>query len=193
MLATGHHELEPGKIASVVTYLEMLARPDWLNEPAQGELRLFTAPSLDWYRNIFRAIGQNWLWFSRLALSDDGLRAKLDRPGAELYVFSVRGEPAGLVELEIGAGSVEIVFFGLLPAFTGKGHGRSMMALALQCAWAVGIERVWLHTCTLDDPAALPFYRRRGFVAYKRAIEVADDPRLTGLLPKDAAPQVPIL
>jgi hypothetical protein len=52
---------------------------------------------------------------------------------------------------------------------------------------------VWLHTCTLDDVAAIPFYRRNGFVPYKREFEIFDDPRITGLLPADCAPGVPLL
>ncbi|MBV8196845.1 MAG: GNAT family N-acetyltransferase, partial [Candidatus Eremiobacteraeota bacterium] len=55
------------------------------------------------------------------------------------------------------------------------------------------IERFWLHTCNLDHPNALAFYKRSGFVPFKREIEVYDDPRIIGIVPKDTAPQVPIL
>jgi len=55
------------------------------------------------------------------------------------------------------------------------------------------VARVWLHTCTLDGPAALSFYMKCGFRPYKRAIEVANDPRIRGMLSEDAAPQVPII
>ena len=66
------------------------------------------------------------------------------------------------------------------------------MAEALKLGWADGIERVWLHTCTLDHPSALGFYRNQGFVPVKRTIETFADPRLAGLLPRDAAPHVPL-
>jgi hypothetical protein len=67
------------------------------------------------------------------------------------------------------------------------------MTELLDRAWTDATKRVWLHTCTLDGPTALSFYRKCGFRPYKRAIEVADDPRLRGILPEDAAPQVPII
>ena len=67
------------------------------------------------------------------------------------------------------------------------------MAHALQRAWAKGIARVWVHTCTLDHPRALGFYRAAGFTPYKRTVETFDDPRVTGALPADAAPHVPRL
>jgi hypothetical protein len=60
-------------------------------------------------------------------------------------------------------------------------------------AWREGVRRVHVHTCSLDHPAALSAYRRAGFVPVRRALERFIDPRLTGVLPADAAPQVPLL
>ena len=67
------------------------------------------------------------------------------------------------------------------------------MAQALMRAWMPGVERVWVHTCTLDHPSALNFYRQQGFVAVSRAIETFPDPRTLGLLPPESAPQIPRL
>ena len=63
----------------------------------------------------------------------------------------------------------------------------------LALAWRPDLRRVHVHTCTLDHPAALPAYLKAGFRAYKRAFESFPDPRLTGLLPGDAAPQIPLI
>jgi GNAT superfamily N-acetyltransferase len=76
---------------------------------------------------------------------------------------------------------------------TGQGHGRWLMAQALALAWRPETVRVSLNTCTLDHPSALNFYRAQGFAPVKRTIETFPDPRATGLLPPDAAPQVPLL
>ncbi|HEX8840301.1 MAG TPA: GNAT family N-acetyltransferase, partial [Sphingomicrobium sp.] len=76
---------------------------------------------------------------------------------------------------------------------SGKGHGRWLLAEAVQRAWREGVTRVHVHTCSLDHPAALAAYRRAGFTPYKRAIERFPDPRLLGFLPKDCAPQIPLL
>lgn len=84
--------------------------------------------------------------------------------------------------------------FGLIPALNGKGHGRWLMAMALQAAWArKEVVRVWVHTCSLDAPGALGFYIKSGFVPYQRQLETFPDPRLSGHLPRDAAPQIPII
>ena len=90
-------------------------------------------------------------------------------------------------------GECEIAFVGLVPELAGQGHGRWLLAEAVHRAWRDGIARVHVHTCTLDHPAALAAYRGAGFTAYKRAVEHFPDPRLTGALPADSAPQVPLL
>ena len=64
-------------------------------------------------------------------------------------------------------GSVEIAYFGLLPEFIGRGYGKHLLTEAVERAWSAGARRVWLHTCSLDDPAALPNYRARGFRPFR--------------------------
>ena len=88
---------------------------------------------------------------------------------------------------------MEIAFLGVVPNLLGKGAGRYLIGRALELAWSRGPRRLTVHTCTLDHPRALEFYLRSGFVPYARSVEIADDPRLVGLLPRTAAPQVPIL
>jgi GNAT superfamily N-acetyltransferase len=87
----------------------------------------------------------------------------------------------------------ELAFIGLVPNLSGIGHGRWLLAEALQRAWREDVRRVHVHTCSLDHPAALNAYRRAGFVPFKRAIERFPDPRLHGILPRDCAPQIPLL
>jgi GNAT superfamily N-acetyltransferase len=99
-----------------------------------------------------------------------------------------------LLELDFRApDSCELAFFGVTPALVGRGAGRFLMNRAMEIAWSRPVRRFWVHTCTLDHPAALDFYRRSGFQAFRRQIEVIDDPRLSGLLPRDAAPQIPLI
>ena len=91
------------------------------------------------------------------------------------------------------AGVAEISFFGFVTELTGKGHGGWLMAHALSIGWRKDIERMWVHSCTLDHPGALGFYRRHGFAPFERAIETFADPRLAGILPRDAASHIPLL
>ena len=90
-------------------------------------------------------------------------------------------------------GECELAFIGLVPELAGKGHGRWLLAEAISRAWRDGVKRVHVHTCSLDHPAALAAYRRAGFTPYRRAVERFPDPRLLGILPRDCAPQVPLL
>ncbi|MGB8010437.1 MAG: GNAT family N-acetyltransferase [Terriglobales bacterium] len=195
MIPDGYTDLAPGKIASVVTYLEMRERP-LLADAASGEVQLprVRNPQLDWYRALYRRAGAQWFWFSRLEMTDEQLAEVLSRSTTELFVAEREGSEIGLAELDRSdPPNVEITSFALFSEAIGKGLGRAFMTQLLDRAWDASTTRVWLHTCTLDGPTALSFYMKCGFRPYKRAIEVADDPRLRGILPEDAAPQVPII
>lgn len=186
-----------GQIAAIVTSLEMTERPPLRPMPS-GELRLerWEAPALEKYRMLYRRVGEPWLWFSRLVMPDEELAAIIHDPDVMIWaVTDRRGIEVGILELDFReAGQCELAFFGLIPALNGKGHGRWLMAMALQAAWArKGVERLWVHTCTLDAPGALGFYIKSGFVPYQRQLESFPDPRLTGHLPREAAPQIPII
>lgn len=189
--------LAPGKVAAVVTALEMRQAPQPLAPPdprADLALRQVRQADLAWYRDLFRRVGEPWLWFSRLRLSDEKLAGILHHPEVELYALSHQGKDEGLLELDRRvAGEVELSFFGVTPALIGKGAGAWLMRHALYYSWRGGCKRLWVHTCTFDHHGALDFYRRFGFVATGRFIEVADDPRLIGVLDKDAAPHVPLI
>ncbi|HEY8434727.1 MAG TPA: GNAT family N-acetyltransferase, partial [Sphingomicrobium sp.] len=151
-------------------------------------------PTAEQYRALFRRVGAPWLWFSRLVMPDDELEAIVQHPDVELYEVAAVEAVVGMLELDFRvSGECELAFVGLLPELSGKGHGRWLLAEAVSRAWRAGVDRVHVHTCSLDHPAALTAYRRAGFNPYKRAIERFPDPRLLGILPKDCAPQVPLL
>jgi GNAT superfamily N-acetyltransferase len=185
-----------GEIATIVTSLEMLERPK-ARALTSSKLRLdrWREPSPDRYRALFRRVGAPWLWFSRLMMDDATLNAITHHPAVEIYaVTDPRGVEIGLLELDFREERMaELSFLGLVPELTGRGEGRWLMGNALALAWRKDVERVWVHTCTLDHPKALGFYRAQEFVPYARAIETFTDPRVLGVLPEDAAPQVPLL
>lgn len=191
----GYTDLPPGRIANVVTYLEMRARQAETRYPLPDgfSVERIERPGLDAYRALYGRIGRDWLWFSRMVMADDVLAALLARPSTEIY-FLLRGEePVGLCEIHRGAVEAEIAMFGVVPEVTGTGAAKALMSASLDAAWQGPVERVWLHTCTFDHPAAIHFYRKMGFVPFKFAIEVSRDPRLTGHLPESAGPHVALL
>jgi GNAT superfamily N-acetyltransferase len=189
--------IEPGHIATIVTSLEMTQRPALRPLPA-SELQLvrWTAPSPEKYRALYSRVGEPWLWFSRLQMDDGTLAKIIHDEGVKIWAVTDKaGIELGILELDFReAGQCEIAFFGLVPELNGKGHGRWMMAIALQSAWGhKGVERVWVHTCTLDAPGALGFYCKSGFIPYQRQVETFPDPRLSGLAPRETAPQIPLI
>ena len=116
------------------------------------------------YRFLYREVGRPWHWIDRLPWSDDRIRAHVDTPAIEILLLTHDTVPAGFAELERGNdGSVEIVYFGLLPDFIGRRAGRAFLDAVLERAWAGGTSRVWLHTCTLDHPRAVANYVAAGF------------------------------
>jgi GNAT superfamily N-acetyltransferase len=190
-----YEALSNGELAAVVTYLEMRARPA-LDVPASTlDLQRIENPGPERYRDLFRLVGAPWLWFSRLTLDDEKLRSIIADPKVELFVvLDGNGRDVGMLELDFREqGECELAFVGLVPELSGLGHGRWLLAEAVSRAWREGVERVHVHTCSLDHPAALAAYRRAGFIPFKRGIERFPDPRLVGILPKTSAPQVPLL
>lgn len=189
-------DIPKGKIAAVVTHLQMFERPTPRNVPdVSAELIPHAKPDLEWYRELFARVGgHDWMWFSRLGMKDDELVAVLHRDDVEVYSVRVDGRDEGMLELDFREdGECEIGYFGLTSAMVGTGAGRWLMEHALDKVWQKPIKRLHVHTCTLDSRQALPFYIRSGFEAYRRQVEIADDPRLNGVLPRDSSPQEPII
>jgi GNAT superfamily N-acetyltransferase len=157
---------------AVRTYLEMTdpSALDGASAPEPGaalERVENAAPSL--WRSLYSEVGREYHWVDRLAWTDDEIRAYLGDPALELWVLRVGGETAGYFELrQYADAAVEIAYFGLLPAFVGRGFGRFLLTRAVERAWARGAARVWVHTSSLDHPSALPNYLARGFSVWKQ-------------------------
>ena len=191
----GYSDVPAGKIAAVVTHLEMTERPALRPDPEGAwTLRKMPSPDLDWFRDLYRRVGEEWLWFSRLQMADAELAAIIRSPMVDVYALVHEDRDEGLLELDFReAGQCELAFFGVTADLIGGGAGRWLMNRALELAWSRQVSRVWVHTCTLDHPSALAFYQRSGFRPFRRQIEIADDPRLDGTAPRSAAKHVPII
>jgi len=185
-------ELSPDQLGTVVTFLEMRERPP-LRPLPDSPLRMVRWPDVDpaKYRLLFQRVGAPWLWYSRLQMDEATLLANV----AEVHAVVDRsGIEVGILELDFRKESECLIrFLGLIPELAGKGHGKWLFAQMLALAWRGGVSRIHVNTCSLDHPAALPSYLKAGFRAYKRAFESFPDPRLLGLLPRDTAPQIPLL
>jgi GNAT superfamily N-acetyltransferase len=195
ILPDGYSDVPAGKIAAIVTHLEMTARPSPRSDPAGAwTLRRVETPSLDWFRDLYRRVGEEWLWISKIRMPDAELAAIIQSPLMEIYALAHEGRDEGLLEMDFREpGQCEFVSFGLTEKLVGIGAGRWLMNRALELAWSRPVDRVWLHTCTFDHPAALAFYQRSGFRPFRRQVEVVNDPRLDGAVPRDIARHVPVI
>jgi ribosomal protein S18 acetylase RimI-like enzyme len=162
------------QVTVVTTYLHLTSRehfrPALIHEP---HIQVMEArePLPAFYRFLYQAVGQRYYWLDRQWWSDDDLYSYLSQSEVVLLVLYVHGTPAGYIELlhtseEPGT---EIVYFGLIPDFHGRGLGKHLLSVGVQQAFDAGAERVWLNTCTLDGPHALANYQARGFVPYRSA------------------------
>jgi GNAT superfamily N-acetyltransferase len=164
ILPDGYSDVPAGKIAAVVTHLEMTTRPPLRPDPPEAwTLRRVEAPALDWFRDLYHRVGAEWLWISRTRMPDAELAAIIHSPLMEVYALTHEGRDQGLLELDFREpGQCEFVSFGVTEGLVGTGAGRWLMNRALEFAWLRPVTRVWLHTCTFDHPAALAFYQRSG-------------------------------
>ena len=167
-----------------VTSLEMLARParplaraPSLSQPVM--LLRAHQPTISFYRYLYNTVGQDWLWYERRQMNDDALAEIIHDESVSVDVLYCGGVPAGYAELDARMlPNVEVAYLGLMPEFIGRGLGRYIVDWAVDAAWNLEPERVWIHTCNLDHPAALPTYQKAGFSVFNRQTVTIPNPRL---------------
>jgi ribosomal protein S18 acetylase RimI-like enzyme len=136
-------------------------------------------PSPEFSRFLYTSVGGDWYWRDRLRWNYAKWQTYLNNPGLQTWVAYVCGTPAGYVELlhePENQNSIEIAYFGLLKAFIGQGIGKHLLSVGIEKAWAMGGDRVWVHTCSLDGPYALKNYEARGFRCYDTRTHVEQLP-----------------
>lgn len=188
----------PGHLPVTITWLA-LDRPALgpaLPAPMNCKIALLRADGIDpaFYRYLYDRVGEPWLWHARRRLALEALKAEITAAGIAVHVLYVDGVPAGYFELDRRAAPViDLVYFGLLPQFIGRRLGPFLLDQAIRAAFAEPpAERLTVNTCTLDHAKALTLYQRFGFSPTGQTQMTIADPRLDGVLPMTAAPQIPI-
>jgi GNAT superfamily N-acetyltransferase len=157
---------------AVRTYLEMHDAADLSGaaSPSTEAVieRAERCPPAIW-RHLYTEVGRDYHWVDRLAWTDEEIAGYMADPALELWILRMKGELACYFELRRhDDGAVEIAYLGLLPAFTGQGLGKYLLTGAVERAWQLGANRVWLHTSSLDHSSALSNYLARGFSIWKQ-------------------------
>jgi GNAT superfamily N-acetyltransferase len=168
------------KIETTVTYLEMTDPSELSSGGASDDatvaIREVGDCTVSFYRYLYGEVGRAYHWVERTRWSDEQLAARLSDPAVRIWVLTVENCPAGYFELFREGDEVEIAYFGLLDEWIGRGLGKRLLEAAVREAWAIEPRprRVWLHTCDLDAPQALPNYVARGFRPYKTETETIE-------------------
>ncbi len=167
-------------LETIVTYLQM-TDPKALVGGAAADPRVAVIEvkncTVSFYRYLYGEVGRAYHWVERRRWPDSQLAEHLANPAIRIWLLQFEGSPAGYFELyRDPENGVELAYFGLLPEFIGKGLGKHLLTAATETAWSLEPRptRVWLHTCTLDAPQALPNYLARGFVPYKTDTELIE-------------------
>jgi GNAT superfamily N-acetyltransferase len=168
------------RVAVRRTYLELRSlaelRPG--RPPAEHvELRRRAPIEPAAYLELYTLVGERWLWRDRLAWTVEELERYLADQDVHVWSAHVRGHTAGYFELKRHSDrTVEVMYFGLAPAFIGRGIGGWLLTRAAEEAFALDASRVILNTCTLDAPQALPNYLARGFTIVREDQYLLDVP-----------------
>ena len=154
-----------------ITYLEMRSLAE-LRPKRCGDERFWvgecTVKQWEFNRFLYLTVGAPWAWNDKRSWTDEQWREYAESDRLRTFAAFHDGSPAGYYELYRGENpEIEIAYFGLLPAFYGRGLGGALLTSALEEAWRSQPTRVWVHTCTLDHPAAVRNYQARGMTIYK--------------------------
>jgi GNAT superfamily N-acetyltransferase len=153
-------------------YLEMVAPPTGSAPVApRSDLRIMRAEgiSVGYYRFLYDTVGEPWRWIDRRRMDQAALASILADPRVAVHVLYAGGVPAGYIELDGRAdGEIEVAYFGIAPGFIGQGLGPYLLGWGVATAWATAPRRLWVHTCSLDHPAALRTYLDIGFREVRR-------------------------
>ena len=136
------------------TYFELLPKPVSVNE----------------YRKYYYGVGEKHFWLDRMVMPDMELFEKINATNVEIFLFYVNEEVAGYIEFVKEEKYVEILYFGLMPAFIGKGYGNYFLQWVIAKAWSYKPDWIQLNTCTLDHPNALITYKKAGFTQVRTEV-----------------------
>lgn len=191
-----HFHIDGSKITCRVTELELRRRPKKNITPPPFPVAIIKAeiPTLSFYKFLYQNVGQEWLWWERLTLSDTELEEILYKDSTEIRVLYIHGSPAGFSEISReNPQFVQLDYFGLMPEFIGKNIGDWFLEETIEAAFIPDpAKTLALNTCTFDHPSALRTYQKQGFSVTAQTEKIIDDPRKKGILPLNCATHIPL-
>ena len=154
-------------------YLEISSIKD-LNEVSKPSedysLDLLEPINFQLNKFFYKNIGKKHKWIDRLIWSETQWIDYVSSSKVQTYIFKYKDNLAGFFELifHIENKEVEIAYFGLLEEFQNKKLGSYLLSEAIKISFINKVNRVWLHTCSLDHENALNNYISRGMKIFKK-------------------------
>ena len=156
-------------------YLEINSLQD-LNEgykPSNDySLCLINPTNFQLNKFFYKTIGKNHQWIDRLSWSEEKWINYVSSKNVRTYVFKYREDLVGFFELifHLEKKETEIAYFGILKEYQNKKLGSYLLSEAIKKSFQNNINRVWVHTCSLDHKNALNNYISRGMQIFKTEI-----------------------
>ena len=153
-------------------YLHLLNYKDLIKSNCKEknlEILLEKKPTIDLCKFLYKEIGKDFFWRDRLKWSDSDWTNYISQDFFKLYILKSNNKLAGYYELLYNPinPSMEIAYFGIFKEFFGKGIGGYLLTDSILNSFKEKINKVWVHTCTLDHPNALKNYLARGMTIFK--------------------------
>lgn len=169
------HNIDTSKITFkpvAVTFLEMHEAQDYPALLPHTSFDLLQKPvNVNEYRKYYYSVGEKYYWLDRMVMPDEELYEKINDANVDIYIFKINNEAAGYIEFAKEEKFVEILYFGLMPSFIGKGYGKYFLQWVIAKAWSYKPKWIQLNTCTLDHPNALSTYKKAGFKEVRTEIQ----------------------
>ena len=156
-------------------YLEINSLKD-LKETSQSfdEFSIVLLDPVDFQLNKFfyKNVGKKHRWVDRLIWSEQQWIDYVSNSKVKTYVLKRKDDLIGFFELifHIENKEVEIAYFGILEEYQNKKLGSFLLSQAIKKSFKENVNRVWLHTCSLDHKNALKNYLARGMKIFKSEI-----------------------
>jgi len=153
-------------------YLEINSIEDLndVNDPTEEySLNLLEPQNFQLNKFFYKNIGKKHKWIDRLVWTENQWMDYVSSEKVKTYVLKYKGDLAGFFELIFHSeeNEVEIAYFGILEEFQNKKLGSYLLSQAIQKSFKRDINRVWVHTCSLDHKNALNNYIARGMKIFK--------------------------
>ena len=118
---------------------------------------------------FYKNVGKKHQWVDRLVWTDTQWIDYVSSKNVKTYIFKKKDDLAGFFELIFHKEKkeIEIAYLGLLEEFQNKNLGSFLLSEAIKKSFLNNINRVWLHTCSLDHENALKNYISRGMKIFK--------------------------